>query len=768
MPPIFPDPSGRSQLERYSTRYFFDYQEADAAIVLPLLTEELGLDPMNVDDLAAVQAQLDAAGVMLGLGDINGDGIISNGIAGNVVAMVEPSVVLLEESNQADIEGDRLQDIFTLYRYNDFGQMTEMVDAEGNVHKYEYFAEDDPDGNGITTPTPPDRVLDGTTGGYLKEEIRDAEHEIIDGHDPNNGSGAAPTAISTKYKYDPVGNITEMTDGRGIRTDYVINQLNQVVRTIRAADVSETAGADPSEPLPLTAFAYIEDVEYDANDNVVKRSIEDRGDTSNTGGFVEYEYTYDILDNLVKETQEVDIDTTLVTEYRYDANENLTLTLYPEGNATTAVYDERDLLFVSTRGALKATDDTLSAPPGLNPDPTQPYNVRGGITCQCTTYTYDGNGNVIEMVDSDDTDQSGANNGKIAGTDKEGDLTLFVYDGYDRQIATIDAVGNRTEVDYDPVSNVIAQRVYGPIGGESPKNNNGADNVLLSEMFYLHDELNRQFQSDYSLFVADGVSPVRTPDLTDGPLTPGDNKVTTRTEYDRNSRVTFTLEDDEDPDTLENEGTSRIDYDGADRQIKTTDAEGNMVEFAYDDNNNLIETKETDVAQIAGIADEVFLTTYFYDSLNRLQQTTDNLGQTMYYRYDSRDNLVAMADAQGPVTGATINRRAFPLDPDVPVPINGFGNVTRYFYDGISRQTREEQILTESGTGDGFNVGATIEGIKILASGNSTTASETTLTDSTQMFAVDEFVNRTVTIVKGKGAGQSRTITANTVVVCQV
>jgi YD repeat-containing protein len=231
-------------------------------------------------------------------------------------------------------------------------------------------------------------------------------------------------------------------------------------------------------------------------------------------------------------------------------------------------------------------------------------------------------------------------------------------------------------------------------------------------MFYLHDELNRQYQSDYSLFVANGVSPVRTPDIKDGPLTPDDNKVTTRTEYDRNSRVTFTLEDDEDPDTLENEGTSRIDYDGADRQIKTTDAEGNMVEFAYDDNNNLIETKETDVSQIMGIADEVFLTTYFYDSLNRLQRTVDNIGQAMYYRYDSRDNLVAIADAQGPVTGATIDRRAFSDGALTVNAINDFGNVTQYFYDGINRKVLEEQILTLSGEGDGIHIGANIFGVK--------------------------------------------------------
>jgi RHS repeat-associated protein len=181
-------------------------------------------------------------------------------------------------------------------------------------------------------------------------------------------------------------------------------------------------------------------------------------------------------------------------------------------------------------------------------------------------------------------------------------------------------------------------------------------------------------------------------------------RVSDRTEYDRDSRVTFTVMDDLD--------TTHTFYDGASRVIETVDPVGNTVETAYDGNNNVIEARETDVAQVAGVANEIFLTTNFYDSLNRLQQTVDNLGQTTYYRYDSRDNLVAMADANGPLTGATITRRAFPDGPKTVDAINNFGNVTLYFYDGIDRQIRQDQILTASGQGDGNHIGASIFGVK--------------------------------------------------------
>ena len=111
-----------------------------------------------------------------------------------------------------------------------------------------------------------------------------------------------------------------------------------------------------------------------------------------------------------------------------------------------------------------------------------------------------------------------------------------------------------------------------------------------------------------------------------------------------------------------------------------------------------------------GVADEVFLTTTFYDSLSRVQRRVDNLGQTFDYRYDSRNNIVAIADAQGP-SGPAITRRMFSGGVLTVNTTNGFGNVTRYTYDGINRQTQKERILTVLGEGDGINIGATMEGV---------------------------------------------------------
>ncbi len=270
----------------------------------------------------------------------------------------------------------------------------------------------------------------------------------------------------------------------------------------------------------------------------------------------------------------------------------------------------------------------------------------------------------------------------------QGDRTRYVYDGFDRLTSVIDAVGNQTVYQYDPVGDIVRTLHFGPVGGPSPSSDGpnvlpgpvSLDGViqtanlvsfnLLSASESSYDELGRDYQNSQVLFV-NTIPTVRPADVAEGAsdiglgsLTPGQTqaipgisgitilgRVSDRTEYDRNSRVAFMVQDDL--------ATSRTFYDGASRAIKTVDPQGNTLETAYDGDSNAIETRETDVSQVPGVAPEVFLTTNFYDSLNRLQETVDNLGETTYYRYDSRGNLVAMADASGPA-GPAITRRDFP------------------------------------------------------------------------------------------------------------
>src|SRR5262249_18456790 len=141
--------------------------------------------------------------------------------------------------------GGQLQTIVWMYQYNSFGQLIETISPEGNVRKVEYYAEDNPDGDSIITPPPPDgRNLEMQAtqpegrggGGYVKRVTDDPARSYFQqttGTDltatgfNNNNTNPAVTDIMMTFGYDDVGNITSITNPRGIRTDYFVNELNE-------------------------------------------------------------------------------------------------------------------------------------------------------------------------------------------------------------------------------------------------------------------------------------------------------------------------------------------------------------------------------------------------------------------------------------------------------------------------------------------------------------------------------------------------------------
>jgi YD repeat-containing protein len=175
-------------------------------------------------------------------------------------------------------------------------------------------------------------------------------------------------------------------------------------------------------------------------------------------------------------------------------------------------------------------------------------------------------------------------------------------------------------------------------------------------------------------------------------------RVSTLSEYDRDSRPTFSV--------APNLAVDRTDYDGAGRVLQTTDSAlnngfnasqgkfipanlaGSTGQTAYDGDGNAIETKQTDVTTVPGVGPEVFYAAAFYDALNRPQTQVDSLGQTQDFRYDSRGNLVAEADANGPLSPT----RTLP-GPGLgagSLNVNNYGNVIVNSYDGQNRQLESE------------------------------------------------------------------------------
>ena len=581
---------GLASADRYTRRNVFDYQEGQN--LTGLATE------MRRSE-AAVGALLQASGLSLDLGDSNGDGLTDQ-VQGNRVMLQKPSIQLAEGSEQATLDGDLNQEIETRFVHNRFGQLTTMIDPEGNVDEFVYHPENDPDGNGQASVS--EKVLANESGGYLWASIIDSLAH------PDRRSTVEPAQIRVERYYDDVGNMVRRIDGRGNDTLYEVNALNQVVRS------------QQEEP-----YRYERVFEYDENDNVVRDSRQN-ADTNGPGlgDFVSTSYRYDILDNLIEQREEVSTDEILVTRFLYDRNENLVRVIQPAGNIVDRVYDERDLLYSSTRGA-------------------------GSLGASTTTMTYDGNRKLIQLRDGED--HTGDGNPEVS---------QFVYDGYDRLVEVRDALGNVERYDYDPtVGNVIHLTREGPDGGVSPTDAIGAGNVLLKEESFRFDELNRLIESNAALFA--NLTEVGT----DGPLTPEDGLVTTRYEYDRNSRQTRIIDD--------NAHMLRMRYDGVDRLLGVEDHLNNQAQFEYDRNHNRVKVTETDLGVGDPVITETFETTYEYDSLDRMVASVDNLGNRQTYAYDSRNNIISRADRMGNITTRVFDGIDRLLEEDFELRLGGVG-----------------------------------------------------------------------------------------------
>ncbi|MEQ8822686.1 MAG: hypothetical protein RLY93_20810, partial [Sumerlaeia bacterium] len=413
-----------------------------------------------------------------------------------------------------------------------------------------------------------------------------------------------PANISTYYEYDERGNVTRVVDGRGVATDFEVNQLDQVVQVTRAAATGLLA-TNPAENISLTAFAYVERIYYDANDNVVLRQVEDRGNTSDVDGdlpssdlaavglsaispdfiggtaFADSLYKYDLLNNRIETVEEVAAGEFIRTKYRYDNNEHRVLTIYPEGNADAWVYDERDKLFQSISGASTAPADGNY----YTGDPTT-FNRPGGSGTQTSTitYSYDGNGNLVEAIDSFN---NGGNQSSSFIASSSGDVTKYIYDAYNRRRQVTDPMGNTTHYTYDPEGKVI--RVVKRGQPDYDLASGGASEVTLSATEMIYDERDRLVANHDVLFKTPTIGTTRTPTLTDSPFMdsfvsgfylsdaasdtaaiPGFSDATvigrlsTIYEYDRNGRVVFQMTDDL--------NLMRTDYDGAGRVIRKIDS----------------------------------------------------------------------------------------------------------------------------------------------------------------------------------------------------
>ncbi len=497
---------------------------------------------------------------------------------------------------------DRIPSIVHEYEYNEFGQMTAQVlpdNGSGHRRRDEFKYYDS-----------------GPQRGYLSENIIDA----------------TGFALTSTYEYDAVGNMVRRIDPRGNDDIKVFNELDQMVRML-----------SPQVETPSGLVRYTRDYFYDENNNKVREDIQNidaTGEVVISNPTFTHSYEYEVLNQFVRSTKEVDENHSIVTEYMYDGNRNRTLIRHGEStngsqrtNRTQALYDERDLLFQE----LRAPGDSLQS---------------------TTQYDYDPNRNLIRTSE---------------GIEDGAHVYESVYDSYNRHVQEIDPMGNVMSNGYDANDNLVHRLTM----GELVDIEGATGNTRLAEATHTYDLKDRKTRDDIQFFVTETGDPI------------ADGLSSSTTEYNANSQVTRVVND--------NNHASQMAYDTANRLSSAADAKNNVLTYGYDKNSNQTSRHELDRSDLAakgseGFSDQEFMTTYEYDALNRLVSTTDNAGNFNQNLYDSRSNRTRTVDALGNVIDHLYDGLNRPTDTIRYLTADGTGQtaathtiVTRQAWDDTSR-----------------------------------------------------------------------------------
>lgn len=498
---------------------------------------------------------------------------------------------------------------------------------------------------------------------------------------------------STLYGYDKQNRINEITYANGQKTLIAYNISGMVSRM--KTDVSDksiryegdkTIFIDYTEPQNEYSYYRWDDkgrviekvglccgiqsvLEYDENDNVIKRTdangnataytYDDNGNMlslTDALGNSEY-YTYDEKFNQV--TSFTDKNGNMY-RFSYDDKGNLLSLSGPLGFSNTFTYNEKGWPQTVTDANNNVTLTTY------NDDGTT-ANVMdaAGYT---TKYSYDEYGNIIALTD-------GRNN-----------ITTYTYDKNNQITSQIDALGNETTVSYDKVGNIVRIRnaknqitayTYDALGNVLTQTN--AQGGIYT---YTYDGLGNV------LSVTDPLGQVQTFSWNEkNKLLSQTNAMGETTSYDYDSKGNLISV------FQPNGNVIQYFYDRIDRIERIADNMGTIASYTYDGNGNQLTVTD-------GLGRKM---TYNYDALNRCTSEILPSGAATRYSYDGNSNLLSVTDAKNNSTTYTyssLNQQLTHTDAlgaktQFEYDANGNlikatdanGNVTTYTYDALNQNT---------------------------------------------------------------------------------
>jgi RHS repeat-associated protein len=381
----------------------------------------------------------------------------------------------------------------TEFAFNSEGQKTREVDPLGTVTTYEYDAKGNlkktthtGTGASITTDTIYDQTFSKPV--FQRDADGNATEFTLDSHG-NVTRIKLPTGASQSFDYGSNGDLSNVTDERGLTTVFTYDRYGNP-RTVTRETVS---GSNVVAEYTFDARSRMTGVSdtarpgitrtFDALDRIVAQTDTDpagfrdalsKSYTYNAGGMIltaslsgggqslNQTYTYDALERVTRIEETANgVAASLARTFTYDANSNVTSQTDRRGVTTTYEYDALNF----------RTSERLAGPFGADVQltTTAPDLVGNSISKtdrfnQQTTYTYDGlhrlrsrtlPGSYIEEQTLD------GNGNVVSSKDRNGRVTTTAYDPLDRPKEQHDPAGRTHTWTYNDATGAVTQ-VWSP------------------------------------------------------------------------------------------------------------------------------------------------------------------------------------------------------------------------------------------------------------------------------------------------------------------
>jgi RHS repeat-associated protein len=513
--------------------------------------------------------------------------------------------------NEYDAAGQLVKEILpnnytTSYTYDLLGRVSSVTDAMGNVTRYTY----DFDDRLI-------KVIDAL--GYERTTSYTKDGQVSSVTDGNGNK--------TSYEYNLLGKLTKTIDGLGNEVDYTYDPVGNLIEIRQYKGITEATLSLMSDASSYTT--ELDEViikhEYNSNGQLTKE-INPSGTTVN--------YVYDKNGNLISKEDEDGY----VTNYTYDSVNNLTSIIYDSGKTVSYTYNPNNQITSMT--------DWL----GTN---TYDLDVLGRINTvtdyegRITGYTWNSRDQKLSMTYFDGSEVKYCYDIKgnlLKVIDGNGKETSYTYDALDRMVSEVLPNGVKTSRTYDALSRIISETstrkdgsiIYsnsftydaeGNILSENKKVNENGNKLTSYTAEYLYDSNNQLVQVKDS----EGILEKYFYDTLGNRIqkektVPGNGNGNGKNKNNNKSSTDITKY------TYNNEN-QMITLQGKDEEVAGHYTNGELVIFTYDKRGNVrsITTNSGTIGQ------------YYYDDTNKMAYSVNKMGIKSAYTYDGAGRRVKEA-----------------------------------------------------------------------------------------------------------------------------